>query len=169
MFLRLRSSTSLTVVASGADIGGTADSFHFVHQPLTGDGEIIARVATLGGAFDPASKAGVMFRAGLEPGAANVMLAVLGDAAMGGRLQARASAGGPTSALPVDGAVKSGQFLRLARTGRTFTAFRSGNRATWTRIGSVWPHADGKGFNVQLDAVPLDGRITLRVAEDKKD
>lgn len=39
----------------------------------------------------------------------------------------------------------------------------------WTRIGSAWPHRDGKGFNIQLDCVPLDGRITLRVADDKKD
>ncbi len=46
---------------------------------------------------------------------------------------------------------------------------REGGKAFWTRIGSVWPHADGKGFNIQLDAVPLDGWITIRVASDKKD
>lgn len=39
----------------------------------------------------------------------------------------------------------------------------------WTRIGAAWTHTDGKGFNIQLDCVPLDGRITLRVASDKKD
>jgi len=37
----------------------------------------------------------------------------------------------------------------------------------WTRIGSAWSHKDGKGFNIQIDIVPLDGRITLRVAEEK--
>lgn len=37
----------------------------------------------------------------------------------------------------------------------------------WTRIGSAWTHKDGKGFNVQIDVVPLDGRITLRVPDDK--
>lgn len=46
---------------------------------------------------------------------------------------------------------------------------RDGQKGIWTRIGSVWPHADGNGFNVQLDAVPLDGRISLRVVTDKKD
>ena len=46
---------------------------------------------------------------------------------------------------------------------------RDGQKGIWTRIGSVWPHNDGKGFNVQLDAVPLDGRITLRIVADKKD
>ena len=46
---------------------------------------------------------------------------------------------------------------------------RDGQKGFWTRIGSAWPHADGKGFNVQLDCVPLDGRITLRVSTEKKD
>ncbi|MDX2119017.1 MAG: hypothetical protein SFY96_12620 [Planctomycetota bacterium] len=46
---------------------------------------------------------------------------------------------------------------------------REGRKGFWTRIGSVWTHADGSGFNIQLDAVPLDGRITIRVATEKKD
>jgi len=46
---------------------------------------------------------------------------------------------------------------------------REGKKAFWTRIGSAWAHADGKGFNVQLEVVPLDGRITLRVASEKKE
>jgi hypothetical protein len=36
----------------------------------------------------------------------------------------------------------------------------------WTRIGSAWQHSDGHGFNIQLDATPIDGRITLRVASE---
>jgi len=46
---------------------------------------------------------------------------------------------------------------------------REGRKAFWTRIGSAWAHADGAGFNVQLECVPLDGRITLRVASEKKE
>lgn len=42
-------------------------------------------------------------------------------------------------------------------------------KSFWTRIGSAWAHADGKGFNAQVECVPLDGRITLRVATEKKD
>ncbi len=40
---------------------------------------------------------------------------------------------------------------------------REGGKGFWIRIGSAWPHSDAKGFNVQLEVVPLDGRITLRV------
>lgn len=37
----------------------------------------------------------------------------------------------------------------------------------WTRIGTAWKHADEQGFNIQLDAVPLDGKITLRLPTEK--
>jgi hypothetical protein len=37
----------------------------------------------------------------------------------------------------------------------------------WTRIGAAWAHADGNGFNIQMDLLPPDGRITLRVASEK--
>ena len=38
----------------------------------------------------------------------------------------------------------------------------------WTRIGSAWTNKDGKGFNIQIETVPLDGRITLRIATETK-
>jgi len=46
---------------------------------------------------------------------------------------------------------------------------REGQKSFWTRIGSAWAHADGKGFNVQLDVTPLDGRLSLRVTSEKKE
>jgi hypothetical protein len=44
-----------------------------------------------------------------------------------------------------------------------------GQKGFWTRIGAAWAHADGKGFNVQLEVTPLDGRISLRIASEKKE
>lgn len=46
---------------------------------------------------------------------------------------------------------------------------REGHKGIWTRVGSAWQHADNKGFNIQIDVVPLDGRITLRVPSEKND
>lgn len=46
---------------------------------------------------------------------------------------------------------------------------REGKKGFWTRIGTAWPHADGKGFNLQIDVVPLDGRVTLRVPSETKE
>ena len=45
---------------------------------------------------------------------------------------------------------------------------REGKKGFWTRIGSVWSHNDGKGFNIQLEWVPVDGRITLRLANEEQ-
>lgn len=40
------------------------------------------------------------------------------------------------------------------------------DKSFWTRIGSAWPHTDGKGFNLALTAVPLNGRIVLRMRKE---
>jgi len=44
------------------------------------------------------------------------------------------------------------------------------NDAFWTRIGSAWPHKDGKGLNLVLSALPINGRLVLReyTPEDEK-
>lgn len=45
-----------------------------------------------------------------------------------------------------------------------FTAYAvtgEGKQAFWTRIGSVWMHNHGEGFNIDLHALPVNGRIVL--------
>ena len=37
-----------------------------------------------------------------------------------------------------------------------------------TPIGVAWPHREGEGFTVELDAMPLDGRFIL-VPQDETD
>ena len=39
----------------------------------------------------------------------------------------------------------------------------------WLRIGAAWANKDGKGFNVQLDALPLNGRLVLRVPKEEEE
>jgi hypothetical protein len=46
---------------------------------------------------------------------------------------------------------------------------REGKKSFWTRVGVAFEHSDRKGFNVSLECVPLDGRIVLRVATEKKE
>ena len=36
-----------------------------------------------------------------------------------------------------------------------------------TNIGSVFPHSDGKGFNILLEALPLDGKLVLREVKEQ--
>lgn len=45
---------------------------------------------------------------------------------------------------------------------------RQGQKGYFTKIGAAWVHNDGKGYTIQLDCVPLDGRITLRIASENK-
>jgi hypothetical protein len=46
---------------------------------------------------------------------------------------------------------------------------RDGQKGFWTRIGVAFAHADGKGYTIQVAAVPLDGRVTLRLPSEKKE
>ena len=41
--------------------------------------------------------------------------------------------------------------------------------AFWTRVGSAWAHKDGKGFNVVLSALPVNGRLVLRTFTEDDD
>lgn len=43
---------------------------------------------------------------------------------------------------------------------------REGTDDFWLPIGAAFPHADGGGYNVVLQALPIDGRIVLRVPKD---
>ena len=52
-------------------------------------------------------------------------------------------------------------------THRLYRVTGEGNKASWTIIGAAWPNKDGKGFNISCDAVPLQGRIVLRLIEPK--
>lgn len=41
--------------------------------------------------------------------------------------------------------------------------------AYWTRIGAAWPQRNGEGFNVQLTALPISGRIVLMPPKPAED
>ena len=50
-----------------------------------------------------------------------------------------------------------------------YTVQERGGKSYWTRIGVMFCHKDGKGFNLQLECLPVDGRISLRWSDEKKD
>jgi len=39
---------------------------------------------------------------------------------------------------------------------------REGQDDFWLNLGLVFPHKDGSGFNIMLQAFPLDGKIVCR-------
>jgi hypothetical protein len=43
---------------------------------------------------------------------------------------------------------------------------REGQDDFWLNLGLVFPHKDGSGFNIMLQAFPLDGKIVCREISD---
>jgi hypothetical protein len=44
----------------------------------------------------------------------------------------------------------------------------AGDKKRWVPIGAIWPHADGIGSTLKLDALPIDGLIIMRVIPEKE-
>ena len=126
-------SDTFTLAASGYDIWGTRDDFRYVYQRLNGDGQITARVASLENTNNWA-KAGVMIRESLDPGARNVMAAV--TPGNGVTMQRRTSTNGSTASTTNSGP-SAPHWVRLTRSGDTFTAERSADGITWNAINSL--------------------------------
>lgn len=121
-----------TVAGAGADIWGTSDAFRFVSRPMSGDGEIVARVASQTRTHDWA-KAGVMIRETLGANARYAMCSLTPGET---QLLSRQAPGGASSYTPGP-AASTPRWLKLVRVGTTFTAYQSVNGSTWTRIGAT--------------------------------
>lgn len=39
---------------------------------------------------------------------------------------------------------------------------QKGNKSYWNKVGASWHHKDAKGMTLQLEVVPINGRIVLR-------
>ncbi len=46
---------------------------------------------------------------------------------------------------------------------------REGKDDYWLNIGLAFPHQDGKGFNVMLQALPLNAKLVLREAAEEEE
>jgi regulation of enolase protein 1 (concanavalin A-like superfamily)/fibronectin type 3 domain-containing protein len=123
----------LTVNGAGADIYGSSDAFQFVSQPFVGDGTITARVIAVT-ATNAWTKAGVMIRESLAPGASHALM--LMTPSSGANLQYRAGTGAQVANL-AGPAVAAPYWVRLTRAGNTFTGYASSDGSNWTTVGSA--------------------------------
>jgi glucosylceramidase len=126
---------TFTANGSGNDIWNTADAFHFVDQPVSGNCEIRARVVSLQNT-DPWAKAGVMIRDSVAAGAMNV--AVVLAPTNGMSFQIRAATGSATTSTVVgSGTVIAPKWVRLVRAGNSFTGYYSSDGSSWTQVGAT--------------------------------
>jgi glucose/arabinose dehydrogenase len=123
---------TFTISASGSDIWNTADAFRYVYQPVNGNVEIRARVTGITNT-NAWAKAGVMIRETLNGNSKHAMVVV--TPGNGVAFQRRTSTGGASTHTASTGAVP--YWVRLVRSGNTFTAYRSSTGTTWTQIASV--------------------------------
>lgn len=38
-----------------------------------------------------------------------------------------------------------------------------GEKSYWNKVGAAWMHRDKSGYTIQLEVVPINGRIVLRM------
>lgn len=141
---------TFTVEGAGADIWGGADQFHFVHQAASGDCEIIARVVSIENTSTDA-KAGVMIRASLDANSTHALMEIIPNNAA--EFIYRAASPGNSGYAP-GGAATPPLWVRVVRSGNTFTSYRSPDGAAWTQVGST---------TIEM---PADVRIGLAVTSN---
>ena len=142
------SSTDFDVEAAGSDIWNNADGFHFLYQERTGDFDMVVQVAGLL-PMSRWSKAGFDVRETLEPGSRNRSFIVAPE---GGPTKDpvngtgvdqyesnfRADPDGSSSTLTTSGdAPYPNAWIRLKRSGSTFTSYRSVDGVNWTEWATV--------------------------------
>jgi RHS repeat-associated protein len=121
-----------TVNASGNCLCSTADAMHFVYQPLSGDGTIVARVVSVSG--PSTAEAGVMIRETLNPGATDAYADYQSSYISA---YSRLSTGG-TNVYANEVYIGSLPYwIKVVRSGSSFAQYESSNGTSWTQVGST--------------------------------
>jgi subtilisin family serine protease/regulation of enolase protein 1 (concanavalin A-like superfamily) len=146
--------SSFIVEGAGTDVWGAADDFYFAHRRLTGDGDIVARVASLERpAGAPFAMAGLMFRESLAADSRHASLLISTDGKL--KFRRRATQGGATTSDgPSAGTTYAPRWLKLSRRGDVFSAYLSADGLAWTMV-----HAPA---TMAMPATVDIGLVTLR-------
>ena len=128
------SNGTYTVDGGGKDIWGTADEFHYAYRPMDGSGTMDAEVTWFNHA-EEWSKAGVMIREDLSPGAKNAMMTLTGG--HGSQFQWRDTIDGTSDSYVPDDGVDEPHYVRVERDGDTFIGYKSNDGSNWTELERV--------------------------------
>ncbi len=132
-----------TITASGTDITGQADEFHYAYKMLTGTGSITARVMSVDNT-DPWAKAGVMIRETLEPGSKHAFACVTPGSGVAS--EGRITTNGASYSTAQSG-VTAPHWVKLERDiSGNFTAFHSTDGSSWV------PVEDAMSQGIQMSA-----------------
>lgn len=164
--------TTFSLEGEGSDVGGTADEFHFAWKKLQGDGVITARIVQP--MSSQWSKPGVMMRASLKSDSPHASVLLL-PPKWSGALVYRDASGKDTFAAGVtkipepfvinENRLMKPYWIRLTRTGSTFTGFMSRDGTTWQKLASANAEMPDTLY-VGLPACSQLNHVTTRVTYD---
>src|SRR6185437_10937153 len=138
-----------SVLAGGKDIFGTVDEMHMIGQTLNGDGSISVHVSSQGDT-DPWAKAGLVVRTDTSQGSAYYGIFVTPET-NGTVVQFRPTANAATTQV-AGNTSKAPLWLKITRSGNTFTAFTSTDGKTWT----AYP-----GATESIPAIPTSAMVGM--------
>ncbi|MEP4077294.1 glycosyl hydrolase [Haloferula sp.] len=120
----------------GADIWSTADECRFTYKDMSGDSEMIAKIAWVEDT-NIWAKAGVMMRSDLDAGAPNAFVFQRPDKQI--TFQFRTVDGGTTTSQGPEGGTGSVKWVRLVRSGNNFSGYYATSSASgpWTQVGTT--------------------------------
>ena len=126
------SNGTYSVQGSGYHIWETDDSFRYTYQRLQGDGQMVARVASVQDTYEWA-KAGVMVRETLNTNSSYALMVITAD--NGAAFQRRLTTGGD-SIQTVGPLVAAPYWVKLVRSGNNFSGYASQDGVTWELVGT---------------------------------
>jgi hypothetical protein len=119
------------MTASGTDIAGTSDQFHFAYKTLNGTGTIIARIDSIENTH-AAARAGVMIRETLDAGSKHAFVCVMPENGVSSRGRTDTNTG---SFNTTQAGITAPHWVKLERdVAGNFTASHSTNGATWEPV-----------------------------------
>jgi endonuclease/exonuclease/phosphatase family metal-dependent hydrolase/PKD repeat protein len=131
------SAGTFTVSASGTDLYDSADAFHLVYQQMTGDCEIVARVAAINNPGSTFALAAVTFRQALTPNSVHASMMVTDGGKAKFRRRETVGATTLSDGPAGDGTNPIPRWLKLTRIGNTFKAGTSADGVDWQQIHST--------------------------------
>jgi hypothetical protein len=142
-----------SVNASGADIGGTADAFHFVYYDFTGDADCSTKVASIDN-VNPSNKAGIMIREGVDADSRSVFLGLTSSNKL--VFLNRQNTGGSTITVVNQSGFSPPYFLKIVKIGSEFSGYISPNNTNWTLIGTTINQMTTNGAHAGLAVTSHD-------------
>jgi len=132
----LSSTGNYSITGAGSLSSTSVDGFRFIYATLNGNGSITARINSLTTTNN--NKAGVMIRESLANNARSASsLIVRASDAWRSQFVRRTTTGAAATITQPNTTTTPPYWVRVTRSGNTFTAYRSSNGTSWTQVGNA--------------------------------